>query len=503
MSQDLLDKQVIMRILSEMEKSEERDRRTHSFDAYQIYSGNQANYVEQMIMAKRPKSYQGYITSDISIARMVTKKRSQSYLLPPSRETENDELMEEIYKGAMADRSFQAFDEGFNLHKHMIMWVNYVQEEERIQFMPLHPYEFSLVRDKDSGEVEIVILNYPNRDLTANANSGDGLSDLISESQADSSANGNHYVFWSKDQVVKVFIKNTEVTIDGKNELKTDVTYVPIEGNPKSVNPIGMLPFVYLSDDLSVDMPTPNPLANQSVSWNYQWSEVLTSSNIQGSGQFVLRYPESMQGNMDKINIGLLSAVELPQKEDPNMPSTEAEYISPSPDLASQREISMTYLKMILKEHGIDGENMELGESSAVSGISKAISGSNVQKIISNNQMMYERVEQACFEIVKAWVNEAQIAGKSFGQDDGLVVIYPKPKVLMSDKETLDVIEKKLELGLIEKWEALVALDPNLTEENAKDKLNQIQLERNDNMRSVLGVGIQRESSEQNGQTGS
>ena len=83
MAEDLLDKQVILRIMSEIDKSEERDRRRYAFDSYQIFSGNQSTYVERVICEKRPKSHSGYITSDISICKMVTKKRSQAYMLPP------------------------------------------------------------------------------------------------------------------------------------------------------------------------------------------------------------------------------------------------------------------------------------------------------------------------------------------------------------------------------------------------------------------------------------
>lgn len=489
---DLLDKKIVSRILSEMDKSEERDRRTYSFDAYQIYSGNQENYVIRQLQQKRPKSWQGYIASDVSIAGMVTKKKSQAYMLPVIRESQNSqEIVAEIYDDAHANRSFQSFDETFNLQNHAMMWVNWLADKQRFQFMALKPYEFSMVRNKDNGDLEVVIMNFPNEDITANAGTGDGLSDLIAESQADSSANGEVYVMWTKEQVVKVYRQTVTEVVGGIEQTKVDITYIPIDGNPENVNPIGILPFVYLSNDLSFDLPTRNPLATQSVKFNYQWSEVMTAANIQGSGQFVLKYPESMQGKLDNVNIGLLTAVELPQKEDPSLPATDATYISPSPNLAAQKDIAMTYLKNVLKEHGLEGENMELGESSAMSGISKAISGSNVQKIIAKNQMLYETVEMQCFEIVKRWLEVAKIPGMSIPSDEELRVIYPKPKVMLSDKETLENIEKKLDMGLIEKWEALVALDPNLTEEMAKEKLNLIETERNNNVRSILGGRVQ------------
>jgi hypothetical protein len=161
----------------------------------------------------------------------------------------------------------------------------------------------------------------------------------------------------------------------------------------------------------------------------------------------------------------------------------------------------MTYLKQLLKEHGIEGENMEIGESNAMSGISRAISGPNVQKIISRNQMLYSSAEKQCWEIVKAWLRELSIPGLSVADDSELKVIYPKPKVLLSDKETLENIEKLLDLGLIEKWEALIIRDPNLDEIAAKEKLKAIeedQRARRERLTSELTGGqVQQEGSEQ------
>ena len=490
---NLLDKTVILEILSETEKSEERDRRRDAFDAYQVFSGNQRTYVERQLSHQRPKSWQQYTVSNISVSKMITKKRAQSYSEPPIRSTENQDLLDEIYDLADAERAWQTFDEILNLQKYSMMWINWREEEQMFQFMPLHPYEYSAVRNKDTGALEIVGLNYPNRDITSNARSGDGLSDLLMESQADSSAQGDVWVFWSEDQVVKVVYTSKVEEVDGQEVLKKDITYIPIEGNPNSINPLGILPFIFLSDDLSVDLPTKSPITEQSITFNTQWSEVMTAANIQGVGQFVISYPERLQGKMDKIEIGLASAIELMQVEDADIPSTTAEYISPSPKLNEQKEIAMDYLKQVLKEHGIDVTNMDMSDSNAVSGISRAIAGSSVQKIINHNQMLYSRVEKQVFEVLVRWTNLVNYSGGRFSDGDQLKIIYPKPKVMISDTETLTNIKMKLDMGLIEKWEALVALDPNLTQDEAVEKLERIDSERASNMRSVLGVGVQQE----------
>jgi hypothetical protein len=80
------------------------------------------------------------------------------------------------------------------------------------------------------------------------------------------------------------------------------------------------------------------------------------------------------------------------------------------------------------------------------------------------------------FKIMKAWAG--LLGDTTFSDEDELVIKYPKPKILISDKETLENIEKRLNMGLMEDWEALVAIDPNLTEAEARQKIEVIRTQR-------------------------
>ena len=88
---DLTDKSIVQTIVSEIEKSEERERKADSFDAWQIYSGNQKPYVETELQRTRPKSWKVYTVSDVSVAKMVCDKRAKSYKEQPKRDIENND----------------------------------------------------------------------------------------------------------------------------------------------------------------------------------------------------------------------------------------------------------------------------------------------------------------------------------------------------------------------------------------------------------------------------
>lgn len=498
---NLTDKQVILRILTETSKSEDKDRRRQAFNAYQVYSGNQRTYVEKQLATTRPRSWESYTVSNISVSKMITDKRAQAYNENPIRSVDGNEIATEnlngIYKEANALREMQFQDVLFNLNRYDLMWVNYLEEERRYQFMSLHPYEFVLVRDKDTGELLIVGLNYPNTEITQDARgqgvngtvrSGDGIADLISESQSDSAAEGETWVFWSKDQHVKVRTELVKEFVDGAEVLKKSVDFIDIPNNPQMVNPLGVLPFVLTTADNAIDYPTVNPLTEQSITFNAQQSETLTAKNIHGSGVQIFKYPESQQGRFKNISHGQMQAIQLPQSSKEGDSSTDFEYKTSGAQLQPMMECDINYLDQVLREHEIENTNMDLNSSGVTSGVSRAIAGASVQKVIERNQQIYADLEKKMFEIIKAW---DQLNGtRFFSEGDELQIVYPKPKVMVSDEQTLLNIKTMLELGLIEEWEKFIKMDPNLSEQEAREKLERIEEAGEMRAMKMLGGGM-------------
>jgi hypothetical protein len=499
---DLTNKSIVQQLVTEIEKSEDRERKASAFDAWQVYSGNQKPYVETEIQRTRPKSWKVYTISDVSVAKMVTTKRAASYKEQPKRDVENNDVKNErlssIYSEADANRQLQFLDTTTNLHKYSLMWVNWLELEQRYQFMTLQPYEFSVVRDKDTGELIGVILSYGNQDITASSQSGDGYDDLIAESQADSAAQTKTYAMWSKENYVVIkYSKNSVNTASGEN-VKRSIDYVTQPNNPNMVNVIGMIPFVFVSNETAIDYPTRNPLAMQSVTYNALMSEALTAANIQGTGVSILKYPDHMSNKFKNLSTGLTQTVKLPQSTKQGDPSTEFDYRSPSPSLLAQKEVYMTYLKQVLAEHGITtSAGVSSDGSDFSSGLHMMIANSDVQSIIEMNQELYVDAEKQMFDIIKAW--ESFNNKTFFKPEDELNIKFKKPKMMISDKETLENIQKMLELDLIEDHEALMMFDPNLTDEMAKEKLARIKTKRMNQLGGFIngGQGNENTGSEQ------
>ena len=499
MNIDLTDKGVVTQIITDIEGSEERDRKIEAFDSWQVYSGNVRPYVEKVVQENRPKSFKGYTISDISLSKMIVDTKAKAYKEQPLRsvegsdQTKNDRL-KEIYMEGGALRQMPFLDTVTNLHKHSLIWVNNLDETSEYQFMTLQGYEYSIVRNKDTGDLEAVILNYGNLDITNNSHSGDGIDNFIAESQADSSAQSKVYAMWSKENYVLVKVERSKVATVNGEVYKKSVDFIIQKGNPQQKNVLGRIPFVFLSQEMAIDYPTRSPLKEQTVTSNYLASEYYTSANIQGTGQMVFSYPEKYEGMFSKITTGLLTALKLPQSSNPDDKPTTADYINPSPDLAGQKDAVMTYMKQVMNEHGLKNTSAVGSEGQDFSsGLQMAIANSSVQDIIEANQQIYTQVEKEMFEIIKTW--EALRGNSVFSEDDELEIIFKKPKVMISDAEVLANIEKRLSLGLIEKWEALMILDPNMGEKEAKEKAATIM---KSNVQSIQGMNFGNRPQEDN-----
>jgi hypothetical protein len=120
--------------------------------------------------------------------------------------------------------------------------------------------------------------------------------------------------------------------------------------------------------------------------------------------------------------------------------------------------------------------------------LERAIANASVDDLVQKHNELYSEAEKQIFNILKGW--ERFLGRNEFGEDDELMIKFTKPKVLVSDAETLANIEKRMALGLLTKAEALMMLNPNLSEDEAEEKLQEIENEKAENVRRFLTNGL-------------
>lgn len=456
---DILDMNEVQRVIEEINAYKNVNRKRNEYINYEIGDDLLRKYVKQKIKEMYPKTHELFTISEYSLIKKVRDKKAKAYKESPIRklevESETDEYLDILDVGRFDD-AVKDLDKIYNQHKYAGFFFEKDSEKDRINFYPLRPYEFDIVKD-DYGRVVCLILSYPGAQVTH------GHEDkIIAGDRADEDMNETVYSFWTNDNHMVV-----ACSTDKKGKVrKIDIQELP--DNPGHINPYGRIPFAYLPFDFNEDYPSSSSLSDKTIELNSLISTYLSSANLQ-LGQLVISHPEDQPINT--VSQGMMTAIKLPQSSKPEDKPSTAQYISPNPNLSGHREAIITYLSMILDEEGINAKQSIEGHESFPSGFDRLLSEADVQDIIEDNQEAYVRFEQECFEVINAMLF-------SYFRSTKTKTTFRKPKLLISDSEKLKNLGEREKLGLMEEHEKFMFDDPNLTVEEAKEKALRINEEK-------------------------
>lgn len=437
-----LDASLISRILSEISSREEHERRAAEIESKEIYEGKLHRYIESKLKKMYPKTWEAYNVADYNIHKKICDKKSKSYIKPPLRKLDK-ESETETFNNILEESGFNDVMKKVDLYKNRhnycgigVIRERFINEEtgeakDSFNFWALAPYEFCVHRDVNGN---IYAWSLP--------------TGMIGNSEV--------WTIWTNESHIKI-----------KTENFNNWEHVEIPGNEEGVNPYGVIPFIYVPMDTAGAYPYPSSLPRQTVELNTNLSVYLTSGNMQ-IGQLVIKHPKSQK--FDWVVNGLMTAMKLEQETKADVPRTEAEYISPNPNLEGHKDSILTFMLMILDEHGMNANQSIKGGERFSSGFDRLIANADVQDTIEDNQDVYTRAENQVFQIIKAM---SLRDGNFTFASRKLNCRFARPKVLSSDTEKLSNLKSKKELGLWEEWQLLQESDPNLTEADAKKILEE------------------------------
>lgn len=460
---DLSNNAHVQRIIESLLHPSQDEYRKEIDKQWRVLRGDLRDSVSKEIQKLYPKTHKNFIISEMNFAAKITDKRAKAYKQSPIRSLEREQESE-LYKQQLQDMQalwhWRLFDSYKNYFKYSCLWFSYYTVDD-VQYpilRALRPSQFTRIVN-DYGQTELFAV-YFGSDIEAEAHvRGDNIALL----QQDEPEDDSHFYIglWTPTQHKVIKIEQSDKSLRFHD--------IPLMGNEDGVNDLGLIPAVFCQEGDERERPAFNPLKDQTITLNSLYSIIISGVSVQTFGQLVLKHPQD-QEVPDISQQGIFVYLPLPQAGE-GEPETNAEYITPSPNIDDSLAVFREYATAVLKEHGISGE-MSGDNHKFTSGLDRLLSQMDTTEIIEENQELYALAEKQLFSIIKAF-NE--ITGRPRFLSESLNVIYKKPKPLQSEKELLELIEKKLDLGLIEKYEALLILDPNMSPEAAKAKLQNIE----------------------------
>lgn len=506
---DILNQDVRLAIIKHIRSNENRMRKDEAFKRYQCYKDHVANYVEDALLKQFDTDTvreMSYCISNLGIVRKVIDKLARVYKYGVKREVLDDEAGTEAIQTAEKEcnvnECFKKTNRILKLNKNCVQYIlpkNYDMQGETktIKPMVLPPYLYDAIpsEDDETRAMAYVLSDYePYREperitktgivaTQTPANHSKNVIELPVYSSGDVQGGKPddekmQFIFWTE---------NYHFTCDAKgNIISTDIE-----------NPIHMMPLVNYAEDQDGEIYAEGggDLTRGAILINSMISNINHIAITQGYGQVVMsgkNLPRNMKVGPNKIVL-----LEYQEGE----PTPTFEFATANPPLDQLRALVEMYVALLLTTNNLSTSGVSTSMQGGVafpSGIAMMIDKAESMEDVEDQRQIFIDNEQKFWDIFAAWhrvlksqgVLCEELAQVDFPEQLQVSVQYERPKAIETDKERLEVMKLKQELGLISKLDMLRAEYPNLSDEELQKKLENImqeQLERMKQAQEAMG----------------
>lgn len=502
---NLLDEQTRKELIESFGDGHAMKRKLNAYKAYQCLKDKTKDYVlEQLLMQfENDTVYEmQYSVSNISILRKVISKLARVYnngvkrTMPTDTETQMIEAMAKELDFNQVMKKANRYQRTF---KNALVYVRPVKEEfdkMAVKVEVKAPFSYDVIEDpNDPTKPLAVILSdfIPPSAPVLRVPIRGGKDDdgtiyprtvmSYSPTQAGVNEDDNREFIW--------WTKNFHFTTDAKGKI------ISIANSIDDVkNPLGVLPFVVLAEeqDGCFWAEGGEDLVEAGISINVMLTNTKHVGISQGYGQLY------MSGkNLPKaVKVGPNHCVQMEYAE--GEPTPAIGYLNSNPPLSDLKALIEMETALMLTTNNLStaGFSTSLGSGTDfASGIALMIDKSESVEDVQEQAQLFIDEEPEIWALIGLWHGALKSAGVlvedqaalPMPQDPSEVVVsFPSPKIPMSEKEELEVIEKRRDLGLNTEAELLMRDDPSLTLEEAEAKLQKIKDEKQAKMQDAVNA---------------
>lgn len=493
---DLLNAGVRNLIIEEIEGQENLRRKEEHLKRAQVYNDFQRDYVLKMLtneFSAQTVSEMRTCTS-INLTKRMIEEMASIYKRKPEREftevTEaQEEIIEKIYQDAKVDTFLKRANQKFKLHNQCAIQV--IPKAGKICLKLLSPHQFDVIPMADDPEMPFAYV-ISSIDRTWIESSNEGATDIQgnyhgsknrsqSDKQNQKIADEDDWKLEQKRYVI--WTAEMNMVMNGKGQI--------LEANP---NPIGMLPFIDISDEKDFEfwVKKASGVVEFSLDFSVVLSDTCNTNRLQSYAQPVIvaeKVPES-------VRVGPQNILFLPI--DPSRPEVRPsfEFANPNPDLKASLDLQDRLISYFLTSRGISPKTIS-GDGSTEkfnSGLERLLAMIERFEASQSDIDLFITVEEKLYDLIRAWysvtvgtevLDEKYNLG-SWPEESQIRVKFLGPEIVQTDSDKLDSIIKKLDAGLITKAEAIAELKEiplDEAEEKAKEiEDDQLGLENNNTM---------------------
>lgn len=462
-----LNKATIKNVISEIGSEENKKRKSKSLADYDIFKDNLGPYVKKYLegMYSSETVREMPIIASINLARRSVIQEASIYNEPPKRtftglSEEQEAVVRQVYADMQIDKILHKSNQYYKL-----------QHQGHIQIIPfggklsarvLLNHHLDVVPSPMNPEMAdaYIINGFDKSQSVLKEQDSDTINQSIGDKD-DYKKNLLRFAFWS-DQFN--FIADQDGNI--------------LSGEDTS-NSLEMMPFVEIAPDKDFEYWVTGgaSVVDFTIQFNGALSDLGHIVRMQGFAQAWMKGPANLIP--ENIQIGPNFVLKLPV--DPNNPvDTDFGYSNPSPDLGGSIQYVEMLLANFLSSRGLDPKLVSgKGEAEKFSsGIERLLSMISKFEASRSDLTTYEHVEKKIFKIVAQYLNKMSGSILDYRvapipEDASVSVEFKKPEMIKTDADKLDLVQRKREMGLMSRVDAIMEVY-GLDKESALEKIKEI-----------------------------
>lgn len=509
----ILDPSFRAMVIDEIMGSENVERKRDAKKRYDIYKDKTKKYVVENLSNEGLKpttvAQMENRAANVSIVKKVVNKRARAYVGGVNRSTDSE--AKNIQLAAVEDyldydSKMKKSDRFRDLYKNCALY--FVPEQAEfddklgLNMMVLSPWQYDVIEDAtDRERAKVVVLSdYAD---TANsqhayrstsdakvhdapiASSSDGIDNIIADSPDDAGSGDRILFTWWSDSYHFVTDQTGMIIRERTSE--------------EMENPIGVLPFTMISEDQDGQFWAEGgeDLIEGSVLINTIITDMFFISKLQGYGQVVVS-GKNLPAHME---VGPNNALILeydPENEDPK---PEFQIVSSNPPIDQWLRSIEQYIALLLTTNNLSTSTikMSLDGQSFPSGIAMLIDQAEVSAEMQDNREQYMDYERRNWVIITRWINflnEGNYGSQKLAEIGTLDPMEPinvkfnEMKATVSEAEKLDNLKKRKDLGINEMVDLIMLDNPDMSHDDAIEKLARISEEKMQRLSSAFAGAI-------------
>lgn len=448
-----LTQNLIKTICEDINSSQKISLRAQDFKRFKMLEGNSQEIIKEAIFSEfKDKQAIMEMSSRIvplNITEKIIKKLSHVYLEDPVRMPKMlDDVDSALIYGVESCGLNLAAKEGnryFKLFKRNLEEIYLENGKPKVRNLPKHTYE---------------VFNF----------------DKSIPTKVDVVAKLLHMPQDRKEQRIVLWSDESHFIVDGSGKILADKMLAM--GNEKGINPFGKIPFNYTNQaSYSVNPLPDDDLLRMSTIIPILLTDLLFATKYQCWGVI---YTVGM-GN-EKIPFQPNTVIQTDFTADGKAPEINVV----KPDIDSEKVISIveSLLSYLLSSKNLSANTIIGKHVDTASGVSKILDSAELMEDKKDQQEVFRQSEKRRFEILAKylmpyWKKTGQLEGDfaklEFSKDFELSIHFKEPKVLMSDKEKIELSSLKIDKGFSTFERELKEIYPHFSEDQIQELVDEIQ----------------------------